>query len=116
IHGIGTPEPGKRYKVKDCIHQMFGGGLTKRIVDGYAAIISAWRPGDRIYLFGFSRGAYVARCLAHVVELFAIPTQDGAKHEISLNPSSLRKICKEAVYSLYFCGYAKQDSPHRAKA
>jgi type VI secretion system (T6SS) phospholipase Tle1-like effector len=26
-------------------------------VDCYAAIISVWAPGDRIYLFGFSRGA-----------------------------------------------------------
>jgi uncharacterized protein (DUF2235 family) len=51
IHGIGTPEPGKPIKLKDHVHQMFGGGLTKRIIDGYAAILSVWRPGDRIYLF-----------------------------------------------------------------
>jgi len=55
IHGIGTPEPGKKMSIRDYAHQMFGGGLTKRIIDGYSAIVSAWRPGDRIYLFGFSQ-------------------------------------------------------------
>jgi len=113
IHGIGTPEPGKRITARDHIDQMFGGGLTKRIIDGYASIISVWQPGDRIYLFGFSRGAYVARCLAHVVELFGIPTQSAVGREISLEPRALRKICKEAVRILYFCGYAKKESARR---
>jgi uncharacterized protein (DUF2235 family) len=115
IHGIGTPEPGKSYTLRDYMDQMFGGGLTKRIIDGYAAILSVWRPGDRIYLFGFSRGAYVARCLAHAVELFGIPTQDGHKRDISLEPRALKKICKEAVRILYFCGYAKHESPTRTQ-
>ena len=115
IHGIGTPEPGKRMGLRDYVHQMFGGGLTKRIVDGYAAILSVWQPGDRIYVFGFSRGAYVARCLAHVVELFGIPTEDGKGREISLAPGSLQKICREAVHILYFCGYAKKESANRTR-
>jgi uncharacterized protein (DUF2235 family) len=115
IHGIGTPEPGKPIVARDHIDQMFGGGLTKRIIDGYASILSVWQPGDRIYLFGFSRGAYVARCLAHVVELFGIPTQDAEGRELSLEPGSLRKICKEAVRILYFCGYAKKESARRTK-
>jgi len=70
IHGIGTPEPGKSMKWRDHVHQMFGAGLTQRIIDGYAAVVSVWEPGDLIYLFGFSRGAYAARCLGHVLELF----------------------------------------------
>jgi uncharacterized protein (DUF2235 family) len=115
IHGIGTPEPGKRTTLRDYVDQMFGGGLTKRIIDGYAAIVSVWRPGDRIYLFGFSRGAYVARCLAHVVELFGMPTQDGRQREISLDPTSLKKICGEGVRVLYFCGYARQESASRTR-
>lgn len=115
IHGIGTPEPGKNFTCRDYIHQMFGGGLTKRIIDGYAAIASVWRPGDRIYLFGFSRGAYTARCLAHVVELFGIPTQDGAGKEISLEPQALRQICKQAVRVLYVCGYARKESDSRTR-
>jgi uncharacterized protein (DUF2235 family) len=63
IHGIGTAEPGQRYKLRDYIHRMFGGGLTKRIIDGYASIISVWQPGDRIYQFGSSRYAGFAHKL-----------------------------------------------------
>ena len=116
IHGIGTPEPGHRMGLRDYVDQMFGGGLTKRIIDGYSAIISVWQPGDRIYLFGFSRGAYTARCLAHVVELFGIPTQDRSGRKLSLLPSALRRICKEAVRTLYVCGYARAESPKRSAA
>jgi uncharacterized protein (DUF2235 family) len=38
-----------------------GLGLTRNIVDCYAALIRMGRPGDRIFLFGFSRGAYTVR-------------------------------------------------------
>lgn len=116
IHGIGTPEPGKKMGIRDYVHQMFGGGLTKRIIDGYAVIVSAWQPGDRIYLFGFSRGAYTARCIAHVVELFGIPTRKEGGRELSLLPADLRRTCNESVRILYFCGHAKQDSPRRTAA
>ena len=116
IHGIGTPEPGKSTRVKDVVDQMIGGGLTRRIIDGYAAIVSVWQPGDRIYLFGFSRGAYTVRCIAHVVELFGIPTREQNGKALSLKPGDLRKVCKEAVRALYVCGYAKRESPSRTKA
>jgi uncharacterized protein (DUF2235 family) len=115
IHGIGTPEPGKSMRPVDIIQQMFGAGLTRRIIDGYAVAISAWRPGDRIFLFGFSRGAYTARCLAHVIELFGIPTQDAHGRAISLQPRDLRVICRSAVRALYVCGYAKKESAKRTQ-
>jgi uncharacterized protein (DUF2235 family) len=116
IHGIGTPEPGQRMTWRDTGHQMFGGGLTKRIIDGYAAIISVWQPGDRIYLFGFSRGAYTARCLGHVIELFGIPTRGLDGKEISLQNKDLKSVAKQTVRALYFCGYAKQESQARTRA
>ena len=46
-----------------------GLGITHNIIDCYAAIIRVWQPGDRIYLFGFSRGAYTVRCVAGVLKL-----------------------------------------------
>ena len=35
----------------------------KNIQDGYRFIVQNYRPGDEIFLFGFSRGAYTVRCL-----------------------------------------------------
>jgi uncharacterized protein (DUF2235 family) len=41
-----------------------GAGINLAIVEGYATLASRYRPGDRIMLFGFSRGAYAVRSLA----------------------------------------------------
>ena len=42
----------------------FGHGIQENIAEAYEFLMKAWEPGDRIFLFGFSRGAYTARALA----------------------------------------------------
>lgn len=49
-----------------------GWGLDDNILDAYAFLCREWREGDRIYLFGFSRGAYTARAVAGLVQLLGI--------------------------------------------
>jgi uncharacterized protein (DUF2235 family) len=41
-----------------------GLGITRNIEDAYTFLMNAWQPGDRIFIFGFSRGAYTARAVA----------------------------------------------------
>lgn len=41
-----------------------GSGLDKNIKDGYRFLVHNYEPGDEIYLFGFSRGAYTVRSLS----------------------------------------------------
>ena len=43
---------------------MFGYGLDKAVTDAYAWLVETYEPGDEIFIFGFSRGAYTARSLA----------------------------------------------------
>jgi len=45
----------------------FGVGLSRNIRDAYAYLVEEYRPGDEIYLFGFSRGAYTVRSLAGLI-------------------------------------------------
>ena len=45
----------------------FGAGLFANIQDCYRFLIHNYVPGDRLYFFGFSRGAYTARSLAGLV-------------------------------------------------
>ncbi|WP_255951270.1 DUF2235 domain-containing protein [Streptomyces odontomachi] len=45
----------------------FGAGLSRNIMDAYRFLIDAYEPGDQLYLFGFSRGAFTARSLAGLV-------------------------------------------------
>lgn len=42
--------------------------IEENIQQGYAEIVRHYEPGDRIFIFGFSRGAYTARCIAGVIE------------------------------------------------
>lgn len=44
-----------------------GFGINLSILRGYAFLSTRWHPGDEIYLFGFSRGAYSARSLAGMI-------------------------------------------------
>jgi uncharacterized protein (DUF2235 family) len=41
-----------------------GAGLDDKILHAYEFLCLNYAPGDRIYIFGFSRGAYTARSLA----------------------------------------------------
>lgn len=41
----------------------FGMGLDDHICEGYSKLCELYQPGDRVYLIGFSRGAYTARSL-----------------------------------------------------
>ncbi|HEX3433079.1 MAG TPA: DUF2235 domain-containing protein [Solirubrobacteraceae bacterium] len=45
----------------------FGYGLSRNIRNGYRFLAEYYDPGDRVYLFGFSRGAYTARSLAGLI-------------------------------------------------
>lgn len=44
-----------------------GKGIDGNIMDAYKFIVWNYEPGDDIYLFGFSRGAYTARSLAGLI-------------------------------------------------
>ena len=57
-----------------CLSKATGLGITQNIIDCYAEIIRVWQPGDRIYLFGFSRGAYTVRCVGGVLKYCGVPT------------------------------------------
>lgn len=46
---------------------LFGWGLSQHILDCYRFIAGCYEPGDEIFLFGFSRGAYTARSLAGLI-------------------------------------------------
>ena len=96
----------------DVVSQATGLGITTNIIDCYAALLKMWQPGDRVFLFGFSRGAYTVRCLASVLSFCGIPTTmaDG-KTPLFHDVISTRKIAKEAVMNVYaFVGSPKDKA------
>jgi uncharacterized protein (DUF2235 family) len=81
--------------------QATGLGITTNIVDCYAAIIRMWEPGDRIYLFGFSRGAYTVRCLGAVLGLCGVPTRMPDGSPLRRDVGTTTGIAREAVKRVY---------------
>ncbi len=55
-----------------------GRGLHKNIMDDYRYIVQNYQPGDELYLFGFSRGAYTIRCLCGLINNCGIVTRPDA--------------------------------------
>lgn len=44
-----------------------GAGLAENVIEAYNFIVQNYVPGDEIFCFGFSRGAYTARAVAGLV-------------------------------------------------
>ena len=44
-----------------------GRGLNKNIMDDYRYLVQNYTPGDELFLFGFSRGAYTVRSLCGLI-------------------------------------------------
>jgi len=50
----------------------FGAGLLDNVGDAYRYLMNTYADGDRIYLLGFSRGAFTVRALASVLHVFGL--------------------------------------------
>jgi uncharacterized protein (DUF2235 family) len=60
----------------------FGYGLSAKLAEAYIYLVKNYRPGDFLYFFGFSRGAYLARSLSGLLRICGIlrcetTTRDG---------------------------------------
>jgi len=77
-----------------------GAGLFQKVQDGYEFLSFVWDPGDEIYIFGFSRGAYTARSLGGMIALFGVPNKN-------LDNQTVKRI---------FDGYRLSDHTQRLAA
>jgi uncharacterized protein (DUF2235 family) len=55
-----------------------GRGIAPQIQRAYGWLASGYREGDRIFLFGYSRGAYAVRSLAGVIDRVGLVRRDCA--------------------------------------
>jgi uncharacterized protein (DUF2235 family) len=70
--GVGTvtePSTWNRWKsnIKLVLGLATGYGLDDNVLSAYCFLVEHYAPGDRIFLFGFSRGAYTVRVLAGLI-------------------------------------------------
>jgi hypothetical protein len=55
---------------------LFGKGLSANVLAAYRFLSQFYAPGDNIYVFGFSRGAFTARSLCGFLSASGLLTQD----------------------------------------
>ncbi|MEM9851862.1 MAG: DUF2235 domain-containing protein, partial [Pseudomonadota bacterium] len=60
-----------------------GWGINQIVFDGYATLARRYRPGDRIFFFGFSRGAYAVRSIAGMIDRVGL-VQERSAHKGTL--------------------------------
>ncbi|QUJ78005.1 DUF2235 domain-containing protein [Sulfitobacter albidus] len=62
-------EPGLQWQDWTALGGVIAGkGINRQIRRAYGYLASRFRPGDRIFLMGFSRGAYAVRSLAGIID------------------------------------------------
>jgi uncharacterized protein (DUF2235 family) len=92
-----------------------GTGISRNIADCYEAILKHYEPGDRVFVFGFSRGAYTARCVGGVMALCGVPTHGADGNPLPRYGQALRKIVDEAVLQVYEHGSGSDKPAHKAE-
>ncbi len=83
--GVGTIAPDN---IKNAILRWFSMvwdlataySLEANVMDAYKYLMNTYEDGDKIYLFGFSRGAYTVRMLSGLIEMFGLLDKGNENH------------------------------------
>ncbi|CAB4393312.1 unnamed protein product [Rhizophagus irregularis] len=89
IDGIGIGELAWNFIVDGAMAL----SLDNKIKEGYRFIVDHYHPDDDIWLFGFSRGAYTARCIAGMIRNCGILNRE-------INPDQIDKSV-DLAYGFY---------------
>jgi Uncharacterized alpha/beta hydrolase domain (DUF2235) len=83
--GVGTQE----FKPLKILGGAFGWGLSRNVMGLYEELVQCYDPGDKIYFFGFSRGAFTVRTLAGFIAKIGILNSSHYTNEESLHKAVL---------------------------
>jgi len=75
--GVGTMEPAGALgpfsrKFTRLLGMAVGYGLSNDIRDAYVFLMEHFEPGDQVFVFGFSRGAYTARAVCSLLKMYGL--------------------------------------------
>jgi len=102
--GLGAEHKAEWWRwAYDLASRATGLGISQNIKDCYTALIEYYEPGDRVFLFGFSRGAFTVRSLGGVLSLCGIPQRDagGNSPRDRQNKKGRLALVEEAVEKIY---------------
>ena len=94
--GVGTSS----FKPLAILGGAFGWGLKRNIIDIYAFLCRNYEPGDRIYCFGFSRGAFTVRVLAGLIHHEGLVRASSESERRRLATAAYRKFRGDHFHSV----------------
>ncbi len=97
------PGVGVKRGITHLLGGAFGYGLSDHVLDGYRWLCKTWQPGDLLYLFGFSRGAYTARSLGGMIRKCGLLRCDTG--------GSVARADAAAAYDFYRDIHSRPDDP-----
>jgi len=95
------------------VDKLWGGAAGRGLFGGmrqaYAWLMLRYRPGDRLFLFGFSRGAFAVRSLAGLLDICGIPdlavasarSGSGSPEDVGIDADSYVMTLAEEAARIY---------------
>ena len=81
--GLGTEK-------RPILGKAFGVGISRNIRDCYEFLVDTYEPGDRVFLLGFSRGAFTVRSLGGMIARCGLLKRKYKSHSVG-NTSPARR-------------------------
>lgn len=81
------------------VHGALGIGIRDLCIEAYKYIVTQFQQGDKVWMYGLSRGAYTVRCVAAIINKVGILRNSDDNGKL-LNPQVLHDLCTEA-YHIY---------------
>ena len=78
VDGVGVSREAVAGRIERFVGGAFGAGLIRNLECAYRFLVLNFSPGDSVFLFGFSRGAFTARSLAGLINRVGILSPDQA--------------------------------------
>ena len=110
--GVGTMEPAGALtplsrKTTRLLGLALGYGLASDVRDAYVFLMNHFEPEDKVFLFGFSRGAYTVRAVASLLHMYGLI----ARGNEPLVPYAIRMLT--AIQQLDAKGDGQSEEKHR---
>ena len=112
--GVGTISPSRMRivrRAKICLRKVFGFGLRENIEDAYRFLMDRYLEGDKVFLFGFSRGAYTVRALAGMLHKCGL-LQKGSNNLIPYASKIYNKRHNEGIAMGFKQAYSNECKPY----
>ena len=87
--GVGTQSArrtGVGRRAQNALASVFGYKVKRNVLEAYRYLMDSYEPGDRVFLFGYSRGAHTVRVLAGMLHKCGLLT----KGSVNLIPDMAR--------------------------